>query len=102
MQSDPKLLTVREVIELKRNGMLAANPEYQRGSVWVGDQQKRLVDSLFRKYPLPLIYLHHIHNQVGGFSRDGLDVIDGQQRINALFRFSEGSSGFLIPQKMRQ
>lgn len=99
MQSDPKLLTVREIIELKGNGMLAVNPEYQRGSVWITDQQKRLVDSLFREYPLPLIYLHHIHSEVGGFSRDGLDVIDGQQRINALFRFSEGGLRLFDPQK---
>ena len=99
MQADPKLLSVRDVIELKRNGMLAVNPEYQRGSVWQPDQQKRLIDSLFREYPLPLIYLHHIHNEVGGFSRDGLDVIDGQQRINALFRFSEGGFRLFDPAK---
>jgi Protein of unknown function DUF262/HNH endonuclease len=99
MKADPKLLSVREIIELRRNGMLAANPEYQRGSVWTVDQQRRLVDSLFRQYPLPLIYLHHIHNEVGGFSRDGLDVIDGQQRINALFRFSEGGLKLFDPAK---
>lgn len=99
MQAEPKLTCVRDILELKRNGMLAVNPEYQRGSVWVPDQQKRLIDSLFREYPLPLIYLHHIHNEVGGFSRDGLDVIDGQQRINALFRFSEGGMRLFDPAK---
>lgn len=99
MLADPKLLSVKDILELKRNGMLAANPEYQRGSVWIPDQQKRLVDSLFRQYPLPLIYLHHIHNEIGGFTRDGLDVIDGQQRINALFRFSEGGLRLFDPAK---
>jgi hypothetical protein len=77
--------------------MLVANPEYQRGAVWSTDQKKRLVDSLFRNYPLPLIYLHHVHTSVAGLTRDGLDVIDGQQRINAIYGFSEGAFKLFDP-----
>ena len=79
--------------------MLVSNPEYQRGSVWALDQKKRLVDSLLRKYPLPLIYLHRLHTVVAGMTRDGLDVIDGQQRINSLFEFSEGAFKLFDPAK---
>lgn len=75
------------------------NPEYQKGSVWTVDQQKRLVDSLFRQYPLPLIYLHRRHIEVARLTRDALEVIDGQQRTNALFDFSEGAFRLFDPKK---
>jgi uncharacterized protein with ParB-like and HNH nuclease domain len=40
--------------------MLVVNPEYQRGVVWTSALKKRLVDSVLRGYPIPLIYLHLI------------------------------------------
>lgn len=70
--------------------MLTANPEYQRGKVWDVAQEKRLIDSVFREYPLPLFYLHHLHKEVAGFESNTLEVIDGQQRLNALHKFREG------------
>lgn len=99
MKASPDQMTVRDLVALKKNQMLMANPEYQRGSVWTVDQQKRLVDSLFREYPLPLIYLHRRHIEVAGLTRDALEVIDGQQRTNALFDFSEGAFKLFDPKK---
>jgi hypothetical protein len=99
VESTPEQLTVQEVIDLKKSNMLVSNPEYQRGSVWALDQKKRLVDSLLRSYPLPLIYLHRLHTVVAGMTRDGLDVIDGQQRINSLYEFSEGAFRLFDPSK---
>ena len=89
--------TVKEIVELKRNNMLYPNPEYQRGAVWKSPQKKRLIDSVFRGYPLPLIYLHHKQAQVAGLQRDNLEIIDGQQRINALYEFKEGAFKLFHP-----
>ena len=75
--------TVAELLDLRRNEMLKANPEYQRGEVWSSTQQKKLIDSVMREYPLPLIYLHHIKRVVAGMQTEGFEIIDGQQRINA-------------------
>ena len=69
MKSQPATKTVEELLQLKTANMLYANPEYQRGAVWTLAQKKRLVDSVFRGYPLPLIYLHHISKQVAGAKR---------------------------------
>jgi hypothetical protein len=41
---------------------------------------------------LPVFYLHHLHKEVGGFESNTLEVIDGQQRLNALHKFKEGHS----------
>ena len=71
--------------------MLAVNSEYQRGAVWTVAQKKKLIDSVLREYPIPLIYLHHIKKQVAGHMREDFEVIDGQQRLNALHEFREGA-----------
>jgi tRNA-dihydrouridine synthase B len=94
-----EIKTVGELIELKKVNMLTANPEYQRGAVWSRTQQRKLIDSVMRGYPLPLIYLHHIKKQVAGMSREDLEIIDGQQRINALYEFSEGAFTLFDPVK---
>jgi hypothetical protein len=44
--------SVDDILQLKMNNMLDANPEYQRGAVWTPAQKKRLVDSVFRGYRL--------------------------------------------------
>jgi len=99
MRAKADRIKVRSLIKLKKNQMLVINPEYQRGSVWSKDQKKRLIDSLFRQYPLPLIYLHKKRREVDGFISDGLEVIDGQQRTNAIFDFSEGAYKLFDPIK---
>jgi hypothetical protein len=90
-------LSVRDLLDLFKNGMLRANPEYQRGIVWTPSQRKKLIDSVMRCYPLPLIYLHHIKKAVAGMQREDLEIIDGQQRINALHQFAEGGYRLFHP-----
>src|SRR4051794_10658964 len=88
-----------QLTELYRNKMLAPNPEYQRGAVWNYNQKKKLVDSVLRGYQLPLIYLHHIVREVAGHRREDFEIIDGQQRINALYEFGEGAFSLFDPIK---
>jgi hypothetical protein len=97
MKAQPENKTVEELLELRRANMLYSNPEYQRGAVWTLAQKKRLLDSVLRGYPIPLIYLHHISKQVAGARRDDFEIIDGQQRINALFEYSEGAYKLFDP-----
>jgi uncharacterized protein with ParB-like and HNH nuclease domain len=91
--------SVSQLVELFKNKMLAPNPEYQRGAVWSDTQKKKLIDSVLRGYQLPLIYLHHIVRDVAGHRREDFEIIDGQQRINALYEFSEGAFHVFDPIK---
>jgi hypothetical protein len=61
-------------------GKLVIQPEYQRHYIY-GDGKKdvAVIDSLLKGYPLGLIYFN-----VAG---DGLEVLDGQQRITSIGRF---------------
>lgn len=97
MNREPSIMTIHELLELKKREMLKVNPEYQRGAVWTKDQKKRLIDSVLRGYPIPLMYLHRKTHVVGSLRSDVLEVIDGQQRINAIYEFSEGSFPLFDP-----
>ena len=89
--------SIKDLVELFKSGMMIANPEYQRGVVWNEAQQKRLIDSLFRGFTLPLIYLHERKEKIAGFTREGLEIIDGQQRLTAIHRYVEGAFRLFDP-----
>ena len=91
MKTEPQYCTVNELVDLRKNEIARANPEYQRGVVWNRDQQKKLIDSVMRDYQLPVIYLHYNEITVAGMTRESFDIIDGQQRIEALYLFVEGA-----------
>src|SRR3989338_7596607 len=97
MEMDSTTHTVEEILELRRSNMLYVNAEYQRGPVWNAAQKKKLIDSVLRGYPIPLIYLHHIKTLVAGMQREDLEIIDGQQRINSLYEFNEGAIKLFDP-----
>lgn len=99
MELKSSKLKIQDLLDLKRNNMLTVNPEYQRGAVWLEPQQKKLIDSVLRGYPLPLIYLHHKKRSVAGMQREDLEIIDGQQRINALNIFSQNALRLFDPVK---
>lgn len=99
MKSTPDNKTVEELLQLRKANFLYANPEYQRGVVWTLAQKKRLVDSLLRGYPIPLIYLHQITKSAGSITNINFEVIDGQQRITALYEYSEGAFKLFDPVK---
>lgn len=101
MISTSKQQTVQELLNLQKNKLLEVDPEYQRGPVWTRLQKQYFVDSILRGYHIPLIYLHFKGGgEVDGFQvGDRLYIIDGQQRVLALYEFSEGAFPLLDPRE---
>ncbi len=101
MKSTSKQQTVKELLTLQKQKLLEVDPEYQRGPVWTRLQKQYFIDSILRGYHIPLIYLHFKKgNEVGGFHvGDRLYIIDGQQRVDALYEFSEGAFPLLDPRE---
>ena len=97
MKSESKRYTVKKILDLLKNQMLRPNYEYQRGPVWKPIQKKKLVDSVMRGYPLPVIYLHHVQREIDDMRRDDLEIIDGQQRIRSLEEFHDGKIRLFDP-----
>jgi len=70
-------------LDLNENDQLDLNPPYQRRSVWSPKDRRFFLDTIFRGYPSPTIFLH---KQVVG-RKTTYSVVDGKQRLETLFRF---------------
>jgi len=64
-----------------KSGKLRRPDEYQRGEKWLTHQKQKFIDSLFRNYPVPAIFLHSVQQSDASTH---FDIVDGQQRLAAL------------------
>jgi hypothetical protein len=72
-------------LDLYRNEQLDLNPSYQRRSVWTLKDRKFFLDTIFRNYPCPAVFIHkEINEQVGNLT---YHVVDGKQRLETVIRF---------------
>lgn len=85
MIESPRGMTIMEAYELYRNDKLIINRRYQRKLVWSQQEKKALIDSILKQYPIPLILL--------ASQEDKYEIIDGMQRLNAIFGFIENHIG---------
>ncbi|MFD7504426.1 DUF262 domain-containing protein [Streptomyces sp. NPDC059850] len=67
------------------NDRFRVNRRYQRKLVWSVEEKQRLIDSLLKDLPIPLFLVAEIGNP-GDVS---FELIDGMQRLNAVFAFLE-------------
>jgi len=77
---------------------LDLNPPYQRlDLVWGKDYQSFFIDTILRNYPSPAIFLH-VETFADG--RTVYHVVDGKQRLTAIFQFVNGE--FTVPKEYGQ
>jgi len=86
MTVSPQGMSVQALYRLYRDDSLLVNRQYQRKLVWTVAEKQRLIDSLLKDYPLPLFLLAEVTNADG---KAVLEVIDGMQRLNAIFSYIE-------------
>ena len=77
--------TVERAYEEYRNGVYLVNRRYQRKLVWSINEKEAFIDSLRNGYPVPL-FLFSTNTYKG---MDRREIIDGMQRLNAIFGFIE-------------
>lgn len=87
--------TVGDLIDLEQERSLRVNHEYQRGLRWTTSQKQMFIDSIFRGYSIPAFYFHKTKAARSG--NVFFDIVDGQQRIDAIKSFSEGAFALLNP-----
>jgi len=96
MKTTLRTYTVRDIVEgfvynelegkglFGLSGKLTIQPEYQRNYIYAdGKKDVAVIDSLLKGYPLGLIYFNDV-------SEDSFEVLDGQQRITSIGRFTTG------------
>jgi hypothetical protein len=95
MAVSPQGISIQSLYRSFRDGTLIINRQYQRKLVWTVAEKQRLIDSILRDYPLPLFLLADKAAAPG--QQSTLEVIDGMQRLNAIFSYIE--HGFLLDEK---
>lgn len=73
------------LLDLHKNNQLDLDPAYQRKSVWTPKDRRFFMDTVFRNYPSPAIFLHKtIDDSTGSVT---YHVVDGKQRILTILMF---------------
>lgn len=98
MKVEPQTWKLEEAVKAWNDRQLWVNPEYQRGPSWSARQRQLLIDSLLRGYPLPRFYARrNVGKGLGGGTSENFEVIDGQQRIDAMARYLDNDFALLDP-----
>ena len=71
--------------QLHDQGQLGLAAEFQRNSVWPRSAKAYLIDTIINDRPIPLLFFQRVSSAQTG--RPGYSVIDGQQRLRAIFDF---------------
>ena len=79
--------SVADFLEFRRGNRLLLNPDFQRRSVWTSAAKVYLIDTILRHMPMPKIYLRTTIDPTTQTSVR--DVVDGQQRLRAIFEFAD-------------
>ncbi len=74
--------------QLFKSGQLTLAPAFQRQGVWPRPAKAYLVDTILADRPIPLLFFARTVNPQTG--RPGYSVVDGQQRLRAIFEFLDG------------
>ena len=72
-----------DLVLLHSNGFLDLNPHYQRNAIWPLSAQKRLIETIQRKLPIPSFFIRKIGEKK-------FEMVDGQQRARAIIKFWNG------------
>lgn len=84
MDRRPTTQDITWLLDLDRNNQLDLDPPYQRRSVWTPKDRRFFLDTIFRNYPSPAIFLH---KNISDDGRVKYFVVDGKQRLETILNF---------------
>jgi len=85
MKRRPTTQDITWLLDLARNKQLNLEPPYQRRSVWTRQDRQFFLDTIFRDYPSPAIFLHKTISDAGQVT---YHVVDGKQRLQTILDFA--------------
>ncbi len=84
MQRRPSTQDLTWLLDLQQNKQLDLDPPYQRRSVWTRKDKQFFLDTIFRNFPSPAIFLHKTIDEAG---KATYHVVDGKQRTQTILDF---------------
>lgn len=82
----PQPATIQSLYSLYSENKLFVNRRYQRKLVWTLHEKQKLIESIQKKYPIPAILIAEREKLPGTY-----EIIDGLQRLHAIFSFIENA-----------
>lgn len=92
MKRRPTTQDISWFLDLNDNENIDLSPPYQRRSVWSRKDRVYFLDTIFKGYPCPAIFLHKTTDDKG---KATYHVVDGKQRLETIFTFA--SNKFTMP-----
>lgn len=80
----PSTQDITWLLDQHRYGQLDLEPPYQRRSVWTRNDKQFFLDTIFRNYPSPAIFLNKTISPDG---KATYHVVDGKQRTQTILDF---------------
>lgn len=77
------------------SGLLELSPKFQRRPVWKAAAKSYFIDTMLRGFPVPPI---HVRLSMGSLGAPEREIIDGQQRLRAVFDYVTG--GFRLSRSL--
>jgi uncharacterized protein with ParB-like and HNH nuclease domain len=78
-----KEFTINDLVSLIDEEVINLSPDYQRNYIWTLNDQKYLIDTIIKGYPLPSFFVYL--DKMGKY-----EMVDGQQRSKTIYRFVKG------------
>lgn len=72
--------TIRDLLNLIERKSINLRPPYQRNFIWTPKDQRLLIDSIHKGYPLPNFFV--LINEDGKY-----EMVDGQQRATTIYKY---------------
>lgn len=85
VKRSPTTKDVALLWQLYKDDQLIVAPEFQRNNIWPPAAKAYLIDTILNERPIPLFFLQRVTSAQSG--RSVYSVIDGQQRLRAIFEF---------------
>lgn len=82
MKYQTKEVTISSLINLIKSEKINLRPSYQRNFIWGPTDQKALIETIMKGWPLPNLFIYNDGN--GNY-----EMVDGQQRSRTIFKYSK-------------
>lgn len=84
MRRKPNIQDTTWFLDIQKSSQLDLEPPYQRKSVWTLKDRQFFLDTVFRNFPCPPIFLHKSLDDLGNAT---YHVVDGKQRLESIISF---------------
>jgi hypothetical protein len=78
---------IKDLIHSIESDNLDLSPSYQREFIWSLKDQKDLISTIEKEYPLPNLFINILEN-------GKMEMVDGQQRARSIYRFYKNEIKF--------